>query len=101
MKIIAAILVLFINVNFFSYIKKVNEAELLILQLYQSDFKTYMYVDDNYNIRYNLVEMEKYFKDNGYKFKKIEGDLSFIVSFDGVFSWEKRYDFYLEKNNEK
>lgn len=101
MKILIIGLLLFISMNYFAYIEKVSEAELLVLQLYKNDFSEYIFLDDNYEIRYNLDELSRCFNDRGYGFEKISGDLSFVVSFDGVFSWQKQYEFYLEKNNEK
>lgn len=95
--LIMSIVISFITVK---YVKKIEEMECLVFELYVNDFEEYMLFNEEFLIEYDMVNLKKYFENKGYNFKINEGKINFKLSFFWCFYYEKEYRFYLEMNNE-
>ena len=85
-------------ITVFSFVQRVRNAELIVLDLYKNNFEEYLVVNNNFEIEYDLESLRILFEEKGYIFKPCEGDLCFVLSFKSVCKWENKYKFYLEKN---
>lgn len=96
---ILCILISIVSV-FSLYIPKIIEMEKVILGLYFSSFKEYVYVDDDFKIRYDKIKLSEYLKSLGYVIEFLEGDLNFNIYINGFFKYKKTYSFRLISNDE-
>lgn len=96
---ILCILISIVSV-FSLYIPKIIEMEKVILGLYFYSFKEYVYVDDDFKIRYDKIKLSEYLKSLGYVIEFLEGDLNFNIYINGFFKYKKTYSFRLISNDE-
>ena len=100
MKIILTITTFLISNFSIKYISEIKKLELIIYQLYQSEFNDYLIFKDE-ELSYDKKSLKQYMEKNGYKIKFFdEVDLHFYLSFKNVFKYEKEFKFELVKNND-
>ena len=63
--LIMSIVISFITVK---YVKKIEEMECLVFELYVNDFEEYMLFNEEFLIEYDMVNLNKYFENKGYRF---------------------------------
>lgn len=82
------------------YIKKVNEIDSLVYELYENNFNEYLIVDKEGNLEYDTRKLKVYFESKGFEFECIKNKLSFNIYFEIFDSYKREYNFLLEINNE-
>jgi len=82
------------------YILEIKQVEMLVYNMYTEHFREYVLINENGEILFDKEMIKKDVEKQGYTISFKEEFLSFIISFKKIFSFEKEYIFYLEKNNE-
>lgn len=100
MKIILLMISILMNRIVHQYVVKTNDLDSFIFELYTSNFEEYLTIDENYEIKCDKVKLKEEFQKKGYLIRYQEGFLNFTIYFKNIFSFEKEYRFFLEKNNE-
>lgn len=99
MRIIMILLLIFTSLKINNYKMRFKDYEKEMYKLYVAHFNEFLMVDESGEIKFNKESLEEYFLLKGYKVNVV--NKNYEICFNLESNIEKKYCFYMVKNNEK